>query len=198
MLFDIGQFLDQFSASRSGAENLFSTRRKAWHENNSAEPRCDFSPGRSAISGSAFKILSLWRRSIYGQSLREIKENSENIPFFIDSISRFIRQIIGDAISAGQWAIVTPPPRRHREHNFASEVARGIARKIGIPAFTDIAEAHTRQRIAVDFTLRYLPDQQNLIVFDDIVTTGSTFQSMHRMLATKGKALLFIAAIKNS
>ena len=199
MLFDIGSFLDQFSAPQPrDAENLFSTKRRAWHQSNNTVARCDFAPRKSAISGYGFKVLSLWSRSIYGPSLTDIKADPEKIPFFIENMTQFIRQTLGTAMDKSDWAIVTPPPRRHKERNFAQSVADGIAANLGIPHIADVAESDTRQRVNVDFRLRHLPRQQNLLIFDDIITTGSTFMSMNRLLTPHGKTLLFVAAIKNS
>ena len=41
------------------------------------------------------------------------------------------------------------------------------------------------------------PAEQNIIVFDDFVTTGQTMLAMKRLFQPTGKNLVFIAGINN-
>lgn len=56
---------------------------------------------------------------------------------------------------------------------------------------------HSRQRINAVFSLNVLPQEPNVIVFDDFVTTGSTLKGMNELLRPLGKTLLFVAGINN-
>ena len=67
-----------------------------------------------------------------------------------------------------------------------------------IPYYEDVAIAHSRQRVAVDFDLGTLPPEPNLIIFDDFVTTGSTLNAMYRLLEPLGKNLFFVVGINNN
>lgn len=199
-LFDVGGFLDRFSAAASpgaDAENLFSTKRRAWHAVKSEEARCDFAPDRFRLNARGIMFLSLWKRSIYGRTLTEIKSDDTMPDFFADGLVPFIRRILGANLPGGDWAIVTPPPRRHLEHNFAMRCADRIASGLGIPHRRGIARSRNRQRVNAEFDLLYEPPEKNLIVFDDIVTTGSTFVAMDNLLGPLGKATVFVTGINN-
>ena len=60
-----------------------------------------------------------------------------------------------------------------------------------------MAFCHSRQRINAVFTLNLLPEEPNVIVFDDFVTTGSTLKAMKELLLPLGKNLLFVSGINN-
>lgn len=197
---DLSGFLKSFSPpsdNTAGGENFFERKRKAWHENNHVEPRCDFAPDRFRLNARGLFFLSLWKRSVYGQTLTEIKQDPANVDRFAEGVSPFIRDIVGHQLHAGGWAIITPPARRHKDWNFAQACASEIARRLNIPFYHDVAHAKNRQRVNVEYDLVNLPPEPNLIVFDDICTTGSTFQSMRRLLLPLGKNLIFFAAINN-
>ena len=195
---DLSDFLASFSPpSKEGGENLFERRREAWHEDNRAEPRCDFAPDRFRLNARGLFFLSLWKRSVYGPTLSEIKQAPAMVDRFAEGVAPFIRDIVGHQLASGGWAIITPPPRRHMEGNFAQACAKGIAERLSIPFHPDVARARSRQRVNAVYDLVALPPEPNLIVFDDICTTGSTFMSMRRLLLPLGKNLVFFAAINN-
>ncbi|MDE6791779.1 MAG: phosphoribosyltransferase [Muribaculaceae bacterium] len=199
-LSELSSFLDSFSppsGAADGGENLFSKKRKAWHSASKEEPRCDFAPDRFRLNARGLFFLSLWKRSIYGPTLSEIKADPEMVEKFIQGVAPFIRDILGHKLGKGQWAIITPPPRRHIERNFAQRVAAGISEILNIPFHPDVARAKNRQRVMAEFDLVNLPPEPNLIVFDDICTTASTFQAMRRLLLPHEKNLIFFAAINN-
>ncbi|MCM1522791.1 MAG: phosphoribosyltransferase [Muribaculaceae bacterium] len=200
MLFDIHSFLDGFSAptpKSADAENLFSDRRRAWHELKTAEARCDFAPDRFRLNARGIMFISLWRRSIYGRTLTEIKNDDSMVPYFADSMAPFITRILGESLAHSGWAVGTPPPRRHIENNFAARVASLLADRLAIPYRGGIARAKNRQRVNAEFELLYDPPEKNLIIFDDIVTTGSTFIAMDKILRPLSKTILYVTAINN-
>ncbi|MDE7397221.1 MAG: phosphoribosyltransferase, partial [Muribaculum sp.] len=91
----------------------------------------------------------------------------------------------------------TSPKRRHKEHNFASLICEDIHKRLDIPFYEDVAFCRTRQRINAVFDLNRLPEEPNVIVFDDFVTTGSTLKGMYDLLLPYNKTLLFVAGINN-
>lgn len=143
-------------------------------------------------------FLSLWKRSIYGLTLREIKESPEMVVRWSNELAPFIRRILGENLGSGNWAMVTPPARRHKDMNFAKLVADELSIRLCIPHYGDVAIARNRQRVNAEYGLNMLPEEQNLIIFDDICTTGSTLMSMERLLKPLGKNLTFIVGINNS
>lgn len=143
-------------------------------------------------------FFSCWRKSVMGPALADLKADDDMIPVFAAGTARMIVSVLGSVVSPDSWAIVSAPRRRHRERNFAHLVAGRIAREIGIPFFADCALASSRMRIGAVFEAGNIPPQPNLIVYDDIVTTGSTINSMKNLLEPLGKTVIFFASIDNS
>jgi predicted amidophosphoribosyltransferase len=142
-------------------------------------------------------FISLWQKSIFGRTLTEIKADDDMVQFFADNTAELIRQIVGDYLPIGSWAICTAPKRRHLTKNFATRISEEIARQLGIPFYEDVAFCKNKQRINAEYTLNILPQEPNIIVFDDFVTTGSTLGSMYRLLSQYDKNILFFTGINN-
>lgn len=169
--------------------------RKAWDK--STEARCNFEFRPRITPRAGLWFLSLWQKSIMGRTLSEIKSDPAEITHFADAVSEFLTKYLGPAIKHGQWCICTSPKRRHKERNFASLICEAIHDRLQIPFYEDVAICHSRQRINAVFTLNLLPEEPNVIVFDDFVTTGSTLKGMHDLLLPYNKTLLFVAGINN-
>lgn len=169
--------------------------RKSWDK--SSEARCNFEFRPRITPRAGLWFLSLWQKSLMGRTLSEIKSDPAEIPHFAQAVSDFLSKVLGNALHAGHWCICTSPKRRHKEHNFATLICMEIQRLLQIPFYEDVAFCHSRQRIGAVFTLNHLPEEPNVIVFDDFVTTGSTLKGMHQLLSPLGKNLLFIAGINN-
>lgn len=187
------------SEAPAGKEDIFAERaRKAWRRRSPDEARCDFHAGRSGLMKRGVWFAYLWRRSIYGRTLSEIKADPSEIPHFASAMAQLVQGILGSALDPAVWAVVSAPKRRHKEHNFASLAAAQMAGTLGLPFFDDCAFARTRERIGAVFLPGNIPPQPHLVVFDDIVTTGSTLTAMHNLLAPLGKCCSFFAGINNS
>ncbi|MGN1251478.1 MAG: hypothetical protein ACI4US_01195 [Muribaculaceae bacterium] len=194
------------------SKDLFAPKsRAAWKDVQQAEARCDFAPNKVRISyrNPAFGIISLWKKSVYGRTLTDIKSDPDMIEKFAEGMNTLIRQILGHSLADGDWAIVTSPKRRHKERNFASLISARLGLLLGIPFYEDVAECHSKHRVGAVFTfgssfaerLRSknqspIPER-NIIVFDDFVTTGATMISMRELLMPLGKNLVFFTAISN-
>lgn len=185
-----------FGASVVQSKDIFAEQhRKGWDK--SVEARCDFTQKiRLTRRGGVF-FISLWQKSVYGRTLTDIKADDGMVQFFADNIVSLIRQIIGNTLYKGGWAICTSPKRRHLVKNFATRISEEIARQLGIPFYEDVAFCKNKQRINAEYTLNILPQEANIIVFDDFVTTGSTLGSMYRLLSQYDKNLIFFTGINN-
>jgi len=173
--------------------------RKGWHKPDVLEARCDLSQERLTLSPHAsIPVVSLWKKSVKGRKLTDIKADDSMVTFFADHITPAIEKVLGYYLSQGHYAIITTPRRRHLERNFACRIAEEIGKRLSIPYYADVAIATSRQRVAVDFELGLLPPEPNLIVFDDFVTTGSTLAAMYRLLQPLQKNLFFIVGINNN
>ena len=192
--------LDDLSSNTTDkSKDLFEEKKRAaWKAVNTAEARCDFAPSRMKISnrGGVF-FISLWKKSIYGRTLTDIKGDSDMIPFFANNIVPLIRKVLGSFISPEDFAIVTTPKRRHKVKNFASLISESIAEQLGIPFYEDCAFAPSKHRVGTVFSANNIPPHRNIIVFDDFVTTGQTLVSMQNLLLEHGKNCVFFAGINN-
>lgn len=193
--------LDASSFSRDESKDLFAEKKRAaWKDVQQAEARCDFAPNKVRISyrNPSFGIISLWKKSLYGRSLTDIKSDDAMVGKFAEGMNTLIRQILGHSLASGDWCIVTSPKRRHKTRNFASLIAAQIGSLLGIPFYEDIAECHSKHRVGAVFTFgAEPPKERNIIVFDDFVTTGATMISMKNLLEPLGYNLVFFTGINN-
>lgn len=180
-------------------KNLFEEKkRKAWKRLDAAEARCDFTSGRMKITnrGGVF-FITLWKKSVYGRTLTDIKGDDNMVGFFADNIVSLIRSVLGRFLSPEDYAVVTTPKRRHKVRNFATLISIRIAEQLGLPFFEDCALAPSKHRVGAVFSANNIPPHRNIIVFDDFVTTGQTLVSMQNLLVSLGKNCVFFAGINN-
>ena len=194
---DLGSVhLDLAESAPKEKEDIFAEKkRKGWDK--SVEARCDFTPKPRLTRRSGLFFLSYWQKSIYGRTLTEIKADDAMVPFFAETISRLISEILGDHLQSGGYCIITTPKRRHKVLNFATRISISIAEKLGIPFYEDVCSCRTKQRVGAIFDVNIVPKEQNIICFDDFVTTGQTLQAMQRALAPYNKNIVFITGINN-
>lgn len=186
------------SAAKEPTDLFAEKKRAAWKDVQVDEARCDFSPNRMRITnrGGVF-FITLWKKSVYGRTLTDIKGDEEMVGFFADNIAPLIRSVLGSFLSPEDFAIVTTPKRRHLTRNFASMISARLAELLGLPFFEDCAHAPSKHRVGAVFSANNIPPQRNIIVFDDFVTTGQTLVSMQNLLKSHGKNCVFFAGINN-
>ena len=193
--------LDASFVPSAQSKDLFAEKKRAaWKDVQQAEARCDFAPNKVRISyrNPEFGIISLWKKSLYGRTLTDIKSDPDMVEKFAEGMNTLIRQILGHSLANGDWCIVTSPKRRHKVRNFASLISARLAELLGIPFYEDIAECHSKHRVGAVFTFGAEPPKEsNIIVFDDFVTTGATMISMRELLMPLQKNLVFFTAISN-
>lgn len=80
--------------------------------------------------------------------------------------------------------------------NFAESVCVSIAAKVGIPFYKDVVSAKNRQRVNPTFSLNEEITENNIIVYDDIITTGSTIDAVNKLLPEKN--CIYIIGINNN
>lgn len=189
-----------FTPSAQSKDLFAEKKRAAWKEAQQAETRCDFAPNKVRISyrNPQFGIISLWKKSLYGRTLTDIKSDPDMVEKFAEGMNTLIRQILGHSLASGDWCIITSPKRRHKVRNFASLISARLAEHLGIPFYEDVAECHSKHRVGAVFTFgAQLPSERNIIVFDDFVTSGATMISMRELLMPLGKNLVFFTGINN-
>ena len=182
--------------SPPAAKDLFAIQqRRAWDK--TVEARCDFSYRLRMTRRSDVNFISIWQKTVHGRTLTDIKNDPAMVEFSVKNIVPVIRETIGAHLDKGGWCICTSPKRRHKARNFATLISERIAESLAIPFYEDVALCRTRQRVNATFDLNVLPQEPNIIVFDDFVTTGQTLAAMKRLLIPHQKNLLFFTLINN-
>ena len=195
---DLGGVLDlsDIQAKVNEPIDIFAEKkRKGWDK--TVEARCDFTPRPRLTRRSGLYFLSYWQKSIYGRTLTDIKGDDSMVQFFADTMVSFIKELIGPRLSLGNWCIITTPKRRHLVKNFATRISEQIAALLDIPFYEDVCSCRTKQRVGAIFDVNIVPKEQNVICFDDFVTTGQTLQAMQRALEPFNKNILFLSGINN-
>ena len=188
--------LESSSKGKTAPKDIFAEqKRHAWDK--SVEARCDFSRKVRITRRADVLFISLWQKSLYGRTLTDIKGDDSMVDFFADNVAPLIADILGNELSKGNWCIVTTPKRRHLVKNFATRISERIASQLGIPFYEDVAHCHSKKRIGAIFSLNVLPHEQNCIVFDDFVTTGSTLKAMKNLLIEHHKNCVCFTGINN-
>lgn len=171
-------------------------KRAGWNSGeNAKESVCDMVDNISWHPKRDFSFISCYKKSEEGFPLSLIKSNFDNVGIFANAALNVIRRCIGLKNKEG-WAILTTPKRRHKERNFAESVCVQLSGTLGIPFYQDAISAKTRQRINPQFTLHADIKESNIIVFDDILTTGATLDAVNKLLIDKN--CLFVVGIDNN
>lgn len=171
-------------------------KRKGWKsEKDAKESVCDMTENIAYHSKQDFAFISSFKKSEQGTPLSQIKSDFSNVGVFSKAAVNLISRIIG-LKHKEDWALITTPKRRHKETNFAESVCEEIAKEIGIVFYKDAITAKTRQRINPKFDLEKEIKENNIIVYDDIITTGSTLIGVHKLLTNKN--VIYIVGINNN
>ena len=186
-----------YKRNRISCEGLFEEKKRKGWNGDSTQARCDFSHHWDITPRGGVLFISIWKKTLYGRLFTEIKEDPDMVSFFSRNMVEAICKVLGHTIKGGDWALITAPRRRHVERNFATLVSISIADALGIPFYEDALACKNRQRINAEFTMQKVPREHNIIVFDDIVTTGSTLGAIDRALSPYGKVLVYFTAINN-
>ena len=111
--------------TRAQPKDLFAVnKRKSWDK--TVEARCDFTYKLSLTRRSDVDFISIWKKSVYGRTLTDIKGDPDMVTFFAESITPVISETLGYHLADGSWAVCTSPKRRHKEKNFATLISERI------------------------------------------------------------------------
>lgn len=170
-------------------------KRSQWKSARQAgESVCDLKPQPQMYTRQGRFFIASFRKTDEGLPVSKCKQ-ADMVPLFAESALEAIRGAIGLGSTEG-WALVTTPRRRHRDWNFADEVCKQISKATDLEYYPDVAEAKNRHRIDPELRLVYDIKERNVILYDDILTTGSTVKAMRELL--EGKNVLVIIGINNN
>lgn len=192
---DLGGALS-FKEKKIEINDIFADKqRKAWDK--SVEARCDFQKRVRLNRRAGLTFITRWQKSLYGRTLTEIKSDEAMVDFFATEMVDTITEIMGSYLESGGWCIITTPKRRHLTKNFATRISEKIAMLMRIPFYEDVCSCRSKQRVNAVFDVNVVPKEQNIICYDDFVTTGSTLRAMKTALEPYKKNVIFFAGINN-
>ena len=143
-------------------------------------------------------VTTLFASGKKGRPLEDIKADPGMVLPFAETATEYLVSVYGDCFRNGDWCVCTTPRRRHKTgFHFSTEVSRKIAGLLGIPFHADAVLAHNRDRIFTEFSLGDDPPQKNIILYDDIISTGVTMRDTRSILIDAGHVVLPIISIKN-
>lgn len=194
---DLGAIPD-IEPSNHQAKDLFADqKRRKWHALSTEEARCDLKPCIRLTKRGIF-FVSVWKKSLFGRTLKELKADKDMVSVFAENIVPVIKGILGTSLDPSHFAVICAPRRRHLDWNFGNESAATVAKALGLDFYPDSCTARSKMRVGAIFDPANVPPQKNLIVYDDIVTTGQTLVSMQNLFQGQlNKNCIFFANINN-
>ena len=160
--------------------------------------RCDMKPCLAARTKDGRRYVSLYASSKEGMTLEEIKNSRKCEKQIAEALEGHIRESLGSHLGENGWAMITTGRRRHRDgYHFATAVCKGAAQGLGIAFYEGAIECGNADRLKPELALVKEPAEKNLILFDDIITTGTTMSKTADLLLSKGYTVLIIIGIRN-
>ena len=141
---------------------------KSWSHQ---ERLCDLKEKVSLHKKGDIYYISQFTRSETGTSFSEIKQSEELASFFAERACEFLhRFIVGGTKIAGA---------------------------VKIPFYENAIQCLTKDRLNPEFFLLRPIKEKKIIVYDDILTTGSTLLATYELLKDR-EQLLFLVGINNN
>ena len=142
---------------------------------------------------------AIFRTGKAGKPLSEIK-TPEYVDMFAGDAALFAEELLGENLKHGGWCVITAPRRRSARDgriHFATEVARGMAERLGIRFYEDAVTCGNFDRYAPEMRLEIAPAERNVILYDDIITTGLTIGAVRDLLTRVGYVVVMVVSIDN-
>ena len=160
--------------------------------------RCDMTPQIASREKNGHRYISLFASSKEGMTLEEIKNSRKCEKQVAEAVTEFLRQFLGENMRGTGWAIITTGRRRHRNgYHFATAVCKAIAEKTGLRFYESAIECGNADRLKPALTITTEPEEKNLVLFDDIITTGTTMSRTAELLQNAGYTVLTVIGIRN-
>ena len=170
-------------------------RQKSWAR---TEKYCDLKKKIKLHSNGAVICSTLYEVGKKGIPINEIKENQNNVPLFADNLVDYLEHVLGSNLFKGDWCLCTTPRRRHKEgFHFSTEICKAAAKILNLPFYEDAFSAVNRTRIEPEFIMEKNPAETNVIVYDDVVSTGETIRTVRQLLLDAGHVPFLVVGIKN-
>ena len=159
---------------------------------------CDMKQHIVTREKAGFFYTTFFATGKKGRPLEEIKADPNAVRPFAFNLADYLERSLGDNLARNRWCICTTPRRRHQTgFHFATEICKLAEEELGIPFYEDVVLTKNRSRIEPEFVLNRDPVEPNVILFDDIITTGITIRETRQLLLEKGHTVLVVVAIRN-
>lgn len=153
-------------------------------------PLCDLSSRTVLHHIGSMVYFSQHKRTKSGIPFSEIKCSADIALSFAETACSFIECLVNNT---EDWCIITTPRRRHADvFHFATAVCERISIRLGIPFYADAVQCINRNRLDPDFHLLRPIAERRVIVYDDIITTGTTLTATASLLADRDFVLNLI------
>lgn len=131
--------------------------------------------------------MTIYRRTEDGIRFTDLKaeSNREYVEVFAQSALKLLKAtcIIGDP---SDFCIITTPRRRHADgYHFATEICKRLSDLTSIRFEPDVVASKNHKRLDPTFYRLKTPPERNLILYDDIITTGSTLLATRELFPEK-------------
>lgn len=188
--FDVDMSEFGFDASEIGR------RRASWSR---TEKYCDLKRRIKQHAHGDITYVTLYETGKRGIPIKQIKENADNVPLFADNLVDYVVQALGENVSkVGGWALVTTPRRRHKSGlHFATAICQAAANALKLPFYEDAFTAEDRGRIEPTFHMAKNIAERNVILYDDLITTGQTIRGVRELLLGAGLVVYIVIGIMN-
>lgn len=157
--------------------------------------RCDFTDALRLHVKHDFLYFSLFKRTKEGIDFDLIKQSEHHAHLTAEKVCSLIDRLVLDLEG---WCIVTTPRRRHFEGFHFSEFVSGkISEMKNIPFYKGAVQCLTKDRLNPEFhLLREIPERK-VILFDDIITTGTTLKATRELFLNKEQVICIVAIHNN-
>ena len=169
-------------------------KKKRWEE---SKALCDLKDRTALHKAGDMYYQSLMKVGKTGQPLAEIK-NKGNTYMFADGALEYLRHSLGENLCKGSWCLMTTPRRRHGTgFHFATAICEIMAADLDIPFYKDAVTCMNHNRVSPIFELKKQPSEKNVILYDDILTTGCTLRATRDLLIEAGYTVINLISIDN-
>lgn len=180
-------------------ETVKHKRKKLWSKDVKSTAATDLKECISFHSLDGGGFLSVYKKSEQGYLLSDIKDvsHSEFVEVFAQAAYKAVKMYISIG-NVSDFAIITTPRRRHSEgFHFASAVCERLQDLTRIRYYDDIVAAKNKSRLEPDFELVEVPNEHTIILYDDILTTGTTIRATRQLLLNANKNVITIIGVLN-